>query len=209
MRRFKFVTHLIFIVFIICNVFNYNFAETEKWRLFKGNGFELYLPQSWEGACEEEFDLVIGFLKVIGQEAMATQIKESPPSFFAYDSNFVMEEGSILTNIIISKETAYFLSLDKYMERASKAIEIYEEELSKSGISIDILEQKVVSLGKHPEVGRIIMKQTFLDLEMKQVQYIIKSRINFWIVSITTGPRIFDNSLPTFDRIVERFTIKK
>ena len=59
MRRFKFVTHLIFIVFIICNVFNYNFAETGKWRLFKGNGFELHLPQSWEGACEEEFDLVI------------------------------------------------------------------------------------------------------------------------------------------------------
>jgi len=175
------------------------------WKQFDSDDFELYLPEQWEGGTEEQLQDVITVLREEGQTALASQVEASIPylSFWGYDSETI--SSGALTNVNIASESASFTSLDQYMKLGYEQMAAQYEQM---GYSFAILEQDVVSLGSHKEVGKTSVSEEAMGFEVRVVQYIIKSGSNFWIITFTTSPEEFDQYIQTFDTAVEIFMIK-
>jgi len=176
----------------------------EGWKKFIGSGFELYLPEKWEGGSEEELNSIIEKLRDMGQDQLASQVEAGLSSmlFWAYDPDNPTTNVNILSEHIPSEYSE--ISLDEYMELSYKNVaEAYEE----SGYSFNIIEQNVVPLGNYEEVGRTIFEQTIMGIESKTAQYMIKSDSDFWILTFGTEPGEFEQNIQTFDKTVETFNI--
>jgi hypothetical protein len=177
----------------------------EGWNQFKGDGFELYLPENWEGGSKEEFDSLIEKLKQIDLEQLASLVESnrSYMLFWAYDTE-ITSLADFRTNINIVSESAPSYSLNEYMDFAyENAADTFEQ----MGYEFNIIDQKVVSLGNNNEVGRTIVEQTIAGFESKLAQYAIKHDSDFWVLTLTTGVEEFDQNIQTFDKIVETFKI--
>jgi hypothetical protein len=175
------------------------------WKQFDSDDFELYLPEQWEGGTEDELQDVIAILREKGQTSLAEQVEAGIPylAFWGYDSETI--SSGALTNVNIASESASFTSLDQYMELGyDQMIAQYEQ----MGYSFVILEQEVISLGSHKEVGKTSVSEEVMGFEVRVVQYIIKSGSDFWIITFTTSPEEFDQYIQTFDMAVRAFIIK-
>jgi hypothetical protein len=177
----------------------------EGWKLFESDEFELYLPEQWEGGTEGQLQNLIAILKEKGQTTLASQVEAGINyiSFWGYDSENI-SSGS-LTNVNILSQSAYSTSLDQYMELGYAQI---AEQYEQMGYSFEILEQDVVTLGSHKEVGRTLVSEEVMGFEVRVVQYVIKSGSVFWIITFTTSPEEFDQYIQIFDKAVEVFLLK-
>jgi hypothetical protein len=178
----------------------------EDWEQFTGSGFELYLPEKWDGSSRELLNSKIKALKDAGQNQLASQIEASLPYvlFFAYDTETVASET--VTNINIVIEPNNYASLEEYMDANYEAVaKIFKE----SGYSFNIVEQDIVPLGNYEEVGRTIIDETAVGVKMRVAQYAINPASDVWTITCTAGSDDFESNIQTFDKIAETFKITK
>jgi hypothetical protein len=175
------------------------------WKQFSSDDFELYLPGQWEGGSEEELQSIIAALRQEGQTLLADQVESGIPylSFWGYDSETASPDTP--TNLSIGSESASFTSLEQYMELGYEQMaDTYEQ----FGYTFSILEQDVVQLGSHKEVGRTLVSEEVAGNEIRMARYIMKSGSDFWIISFTVSPEDLNQYMETFDKIVETFTVR-
>jgi hypothetical protein len=172
---------------------------------FFGSEFELSLPEGWDGGTKDEIEDVAEELEDLGQKDLAAKVKENKKLllFFGYDSEGASQGGN-LSNLTITGESAAFLSLDEYVKLAYEDL---AKKYEKSGYELNILEQEIVSLGKHEEVSRTLFKQEVEGVSTGVAQYIIRHEGDFWVMTFTSGLEKFDENIKLFDKSVESFKI--
>src|SRR4030065_901962 len=172
---------------------------------FIGSDFELSLPEKWEGGAKEELDAVVENLKEAGRAQLADEVAASKKDllFFGYDSEEAAQEGSV-SNFTIAGEFADFLSIEEYMELSYTNIsELY----TKAGYEFIIIKEDIVPIGNYDKTGRVIFEQTVEGIKTKAVQYIIKYKTDFWVLTFTTDIEKFDENVEAFDKTIETFKI--
>jgi len=172
---------------------------------FVGNDFEISLPENWEGGTKEELDSVIEKLKNLGQTQLADKVEANKfyLLFFGYNSEDAAEDGSV-SDFTITGESAAFLSLEEYVDLTyTDVTKVYK----KAGYTFNIIEQDITSLGNYEEVGRTIFEQDVEGIKTKVVQYIVKNKLDFWVLTFTTDLEEFDDSIQTFDETFKTFKI--
>jgi hypothetical protein len=124
------------------------------------------LPEQWEGGTEEQLQDVITVLREKGQTALADQVEANIPylSFWGYDSETI--SSGALTNVNIAIQSASYMSLDQYMKLGYEQMAAQYEQM---GYSFAILEQDVVSLGSHKEVGKTSVSEEAMGFEVRVV----------------------------------------
>ena len=172
---------------------------------FTGSAFELSLPEKWEGGAKEELDAVVENLKEASRQQLSDQVAPSKKDllFFGYNSEEAAQEGSV-SNFTIAGEFADFLSIEEYMELSYTNIsELY----TKAGYEFIIIKEDIVPIGNYDKTGRVIFEQTVEGIKTKAVQYIIKYKTDFWVLTFTTDIEKFDENVEAFDKTIETFKI--
>jgi hypothetical protein len=172
---------------------------------FTGSDFELTLPEKWNGGTKNELDSVADDLKKVGRTEIADEIVASKKEllFFGYDTEDVAGSG-IISKLTICGEPSGSLSLEEYMEISyGKIASSYEE----AGYDFKIVEKDIVTLGNYDETGRVIMEQTVDGIKTKVIQYIVKHKNDFWILTFTADPEKFDENIEIFDDTFKSFKI--
>jgi hypothetical protein len=172
---------------------------------FIGSDFELTLPEKWDGGTKDELDSVANSLREAGRTEIADKIVASKKDllFFGYDTEDVTV-NDFISNLTICGEPSGSLSLEEYMEISYKSIASSYEE---AGYDFQIVERDIVSLGNYDKTGRVIFEQTIDGVKTKVIQYIIKHKNDFWVLTFTEDPEEFDENIEIFDETFKSFKI--
>jgi hypothetical protein len=174
------------------------------WNKFEADSFELYLPELWEGANEDEFDSLIEMFNQMGYFDMAYDLEEARHwmLFWAYDVQTPLDM-EILTSFSISKEPDVFMSIDEIMEVIYGEV---AQDFESLGEAFTIIEQDIVPMGEHEELGRTVCEINTI-VKYKGIQYVIKEGFDVWILTFLTEDDL-DKYMDTIDKVIETFNIK-
>ncbi|MDD3628497.1 MAG: hypothetical protein PHN81_01805 [Actinomycetota bacterium] len=182
-----------------------NAAVTYVAAEFIGSDFELALPEKWEGGTKKELDSVAEDLKEAGRAEIADKVVASKKDllFFGYDTEDVIS-NDVISTLTICGEPSGSISLEEYIEISYKNMASSYEE---AGYDFKIIEKDIVPLGNYNETGRFIIEQTVDGIKTKVVQYIVKHKNDFWVLTFTAEPGKFDENIEKFDETFESFKI--
>lgn len=170
------------------------------WAKFEAGRIEIWLPESYEGGDpSQDLDLFVEEMKALGPDfAQAAEEIERDPSafvFWAFDSD--IGDSGFLTNVnIVTERVLSALTIETYLDAAIRQLPS----------EFNVVEQETVSLD-HYQAGRVVMEISMMDVEAKQVMYIVKEGNVMWIVTFGTDLDEFDRRLPTFEQSIRTFKI--
>jgi len=172
---------------------------------FIGSDFELTLPEKWDGGTRDELDLVAEDLKEAGKVEVADRVIANKKDllFFGYDTEDITG-NDVISNLTICGEPSGSLSLEEYIEISYENIASSYEE---AGHDFKIIEKDIVPIGNYKETGRIVVDQTVDGVSTNVLQYIVKHKNDFWILTFTAEPEKFDENIEIFEETFESFKI--
>jgi len=172
-----------------------------NWKLYKGRGVELMLPDTFKGGdIKKDLGSIAKSLRSMGPDfqQMAQMIEQNPNAFVLFCFDGKVGKSGFLTNV------------NTTVERVSPAItlDIYLNLLKKNlPKQFRVVESKAISLKNHGKVGQVITEFTIRGISGKQITYVIKHGNNVWVVPYSTGRDEFDRQLPFFKKSIDTFTI--
>lgn len=170
------------------------------WQKYDGDGFEIYLPESYEGGTDQA-DLA-GAAQLLhegGNEALAQAIETSNYLLYAVDSS---DDFGTSLNILKEQNPALIdMTVSAYVDLAISQLE---------GIAgITILESEAIVVSGF-EAWRVTEEYDLAALmgvegTTKVVQYLLKSGDSVWILSYGTTESEFNARLPEFEQSLATF----
>lgn len=170
------------------------------WHKLSNDGFEIWLPESFIGGTNLDFDEVAQQMAKLGPdfEKQANALKDKGSSFtiFAFDKN--RSKPGLVTNIIVAKESVPGnISVEKYVEtlasRLAKPFEVVEtKSLDSNRYQIGVLMVRAST----PQTG-----------DVSQVAYAIKNGGAVWQLVFTTPSNEFQERLSIFEEIVKTVNV--
>jgi hypothetical protein len=179
------------------------------WERFEGEGFEVYLPESYEGGGRpEDLAAVAQTLREAGNETMAQAVESSQDYILLY-----------VVDTEISNEFDFYTNVNVIREQNSAINDITIEDYADLTISqlegfggIIIVESGTVNVPGF-DAWRITEELDAASLfgaegKLSNVQYLLKKGDTVWVLTYTTESSEFDTRLPIFEQSVLTFAVR-
>ncbi|GAC1469497.1 MAG: hypothetical protein NVSMB70_14600 [Chamaesiphon sp.] len=171
------------------------------WKIIKGNGVELSLPESYTGGNpSKDLDAIAQKLKTIDPEyeKRIESLKANSTAIALLAFDMQSAKSKFLTNVNVTTEKVPSgTTVEQYLDAAVKEMPS----------DVQVVDQKVVSLEKY-QAGRVVAQSTAGGTLIKQLFYFIQNGNNFWLVTYSTAASEFDRRLPNFEESLRTFTPK-
>lgn len=179
------------------------------WERFEGEGFELYLPESYEGGSDaEDLSEVAQMLRDAGNEAMAQAVEGGQDYILLYavDSE-INNDFNFYTNVNVIREQNSAINDITIEEYADLTIAQLE---SIGGISILSSEAVDVPGFDAWRVTEELDAATLFGAEgtLRNAQYLLKSGDTVWIITYTTEGGEYDARQPEFEQSINTFALQ-
>jgi hypothetical protein len=170
------------------------------WQKLSNEGFEIWLPESFIGGTNLDFDVVAQQMAKLGPdfEKQANALKKQRSSFliFAIDKN--RGNTGLTTNLIISKHlVSNNISMEKYMEALGNSLtEPYR-----------VIEINSLPSDRYP-TGVLLISANFPQVgEVSQIMYSVRNGGAIWDIIFSTPSNEFQERLPIFEEIVQTVNV--
>ena len=170
------------------------------WKKFEGAGFELWLPESYEGGTiSDDLDLILERMAALGPEfERASQLLAQNPDvfiFYALESN--MGADGFITNVNIFKEqVASTFTIEQFIEGS----------ISQFPATMQVIDTEILTINQYP-AGKIEVQYELEGRTIQQVMCLFLQGTAIWGVTYSTSMVDFGHQLPMFEQSISTFKI--
>ncbi len=180
------------------------------WERFEGEGFEVYLPESYQGGgSPEDLAEVAQILRDAGNETMAQAVEGGQDYILLY-----------VVDTEVNNEFDFYTNLNVIREQNSAINDITIEEYADLTVSqlegfsgVTIVESGPIDVPGF-QAWRLVEELDAASLfgaeggTLSNVQYLLKSGDTVWVLTYTTESSEFDARLPIFEQSVRTFAMR-
>lgn len=174
------------------------------WEKFEGDGFEIYLPESFEGGSSQpDLAAAAQLLREAGNEQLAVAMESSNYLLYVVDSESI-ESGTTVNILKEVNPVIADMSISGYADAATSQL---------AGITGITITESAAFIVSGYDAWRLVEEFDLAVLAgaegtSKLVQYLLKTGDTVWILTYGTLISEFDSFEPTFEQSLRTFREK-
>jgi hypothetical protein len=171
------------------------------WEKFEGQGFSLWLPESFEGgSLAENLDVILEVIEGLGPDFafLADTLTQNQDLFVIYAFDTILAADGTTTNVNVTMvEASPDITMDDYVAAVTSQLPAI----------MTITDSETLTINGY-DAARLELHYELEGSQLGQVMYGIKDGGNFWAVTYTCSETAFGEFNSVFEESIGTFEIE-